>query len=339
MDTTILAAHGMHYGCLDIDGFDPDALLGVVKDARFEQRLLGPGYFRARAQRLVFPDFSLDRGTYTQQVLAKGMFAPDMMGLALATRCDEPMWLNGRRVEEGQLMVFAEDRELAVRSVSPLWQWVVLRIPRNALQAAVYARLRRELELPQRGWRLCPRTADRNARLRMCVQFVLRQAARWSVSTALDDAGLLGQLLLDAFIDALERAAGVDEASRQRGRLEQRERFLQRAEAFLLCHDTQQFSSHALGSALAMSGRQLERVFRDVYGMTPKRWHQVARLNQARQLLLDQPRARVTEIAMRAGFSHLGRFASDYRELFGERPRDTRISINREQIHADYTPS
>lgn len=323
METPILAVHGMHYGCLEVDGFDPEALMGVVKDSRFEQRLLGPGYFRARAQRMVFPDFSLDRGTYTQPVLAKGMFAPDMMGLALATRCGEPMWLNGRRVEEGQLMVFAEDRELAVRSVSPLWQWVVLRIPRNSLQAAVYSRLQRELPLPERGWRLCPRTADRNLKLRLRVQLALQRASQWGPATSVAEAGMLGELLLDAFVHALERAAGADEASRQIGRLQQRERFLQRAEAYLRSPDAQQFSSRALESALSMSERQLERVFRDVYGMTPKRWHQVARLNQARQLLLDHPRIGVTEIALRSGFSHLGRFASEYRQLFGESPSET----------------
>lgn len=332
MDTTFLSAHGMHYGCLDIDGFDPEALLGVVKDARFEQRLLGPGYFRARAQRLVFPGFSLDRGTYTQPVLAKGMFAPDMMGLALASHCGEPMWLNGQRVREGQLMVFAEDREVAVRSVSPLWQWVVLRIPRSSLQAAVFARLQRELPLPQHGWRLCPRTADDNLKLKMCVQFVLQQAARWSPATSMAEASMLGELLLDAFVDALEGAAGSHESSRHLGRLEQRERFLQRAEAFLCSQDALQYSSRALGSALSMSERQLERVFHDVYGMTPKRWHQVARLNQARQLLLDEPRACVTEVALRAGFSHLGRFASEYRQLFGERPSDTHISVNKAKM-------
>ncbi|WP_303746504.1 helix-turn-helix domain-containing protein [Stenotrophomonas pigmentata] len=329
MDATILAAHGMQYGCLDIDGFNPDALLGVVKDTSFEQRLLGAGYFKARAQRLVFPAFSLDRGTYTQQVLAKGMFAPDMMGLALATRCGEPMWLNGRRVEEGQLMIFAEDRELAVRSVSPLWQWAVLRIPRSSLQAAIFCRLRRELALPQHGWRLCPRTADRNLKLRMRVQLALHRASQWGPSTPVAEADMLGELLLDAFVTALERASGAGEAVVTMDRLQQKERFLQRAEAYLRSHEAQQFSSRSLESALSMSERQMERVFRDIYGMTPKRWYQVARLNQARKLLLDEPGSRVTEIAFRSGFSHLGRFASDYRDLFGERPSETHTACNK----------
>ena len=31
----------------------------------------------------------------------------------------------------------------------------------------------------------------------------------------------------------------------------------------------------------------------------------------------------VTETALRWGFSHLGRFAADYRKTFGERPSET----------------
>jgi len=34
----------------------------------------------------------------------------------------------------------------------------------------------------------------------------------------------------------------------------------------------------------------------------------------------------ISEIAMRWGFLHFGRFSEDYRRLFGERPRDTLAS-------------
>ncbi len=327
---TALEALGMHYGCLNVDGFNPEALLDVVKDGQFEQRLLGAGglSFRARAQRILFSGFNLDRGTYTLPVLAKGSFGGAMMGLALATHCEQPMWLNGVRVEEGQLMIFAEDRELAVRSVTPLWQWAVLRIPRSTLQAAVHARLGRDIALPQTGWQLCPRTVDRNARLRGQIHRAMHLAARWDASTAVEEGRLVGELLVDAFVDAMGRADGYPETASRFANRMKRERILQRAEALLQGSDVQEFSSSALSNALSLSERQLERIFRDIYGMTPKRWHQVARLNQARQMLLYGRGRCVTEIALRAGFSHLGRFARDYHALFGERPRDTHLAMS-----------
>jgi AraC-like DNA-binding protein len=49
-----------------------------------------------------------------------------------------------------------------------------------------------------------------------------------------------------------------------------------------------------------------------------------ARLKQAR-LQLDAPRpgATVTEVALDCGFTHLGRFSSEYRRRFGELPSQT----------------
>jgi AraC family ethanolamine operon transcriptional activator len=48
-------------------------------------------------------------------------------------------------------------------------------------------------------------------------------------------------------------------------------------------------------------------------------------LNAARRdLRMARDRSeRISDIAMRWGFLHLGRFAEEYRLLFGERPTDT----------------
>ncbi|KRA46303.1 AraC family transcriptional regulator [Pseudoxanthomonas sp. Root630] len=321
----VLATHGMYYVCLQVDGFNPDALSGVVKDTRFEQRLMGAGHFHARAQRIVFDGFSLDCGTYSLPVFANGSFGEGVIGLALATHCDVPMWLNGTQVKAGQLMVFTEDRELAVRTISPLWQWTVLLAPRALLQAAIHARLNREISIPERGWHLCAPAADANARLRRAVHHALKQAARWNASTSLTDACLLGDYLLDAFIGALARGSREESAVASSVRELRHEIVVRRAEAFLGDYGDEPFRSAALEVALGMSERQLERVFQDVYGVSPRRWHQVARLNEACRILLHEPTARVTDAALRSGFTHLGRFSRDYGALFGETPSATRM--------------
>ncbi len=50
-----------------------------------------------------------------------------------------------------------------------------------------------------------------------------------------------------------------------------------------------------------------------------------SRLRTARSLLLeaDPTRCSVTEVALRCGFRHLGRFSVEYREAFGEKPSET----------------
>ena len=80
-----------------------------------------------------------------------------------------------------------------------------------------------------------------------------------------------------------------------------------------------------LATALGMSQRTLEGLFQDHMGLSPKRYAMVLQLNAAhRQLLRSSPdNATVAGVARACGVRHLGRFASAYRQQFGEAPSDT----------------
>ena len=72
------------------------------------------------------------------------------------------------------------------------------------------------------------------------------------------------------------------------------------------------------------SERTLHHVFRDIYDVSPKHFLKARRLFATRQLLLAAPSQRtISEIAMDLGFFDLGRFAHDYRLMFGELPSQT----------------
>jgi AraC family ethanolamine operon transcriptional activator len=71
----------------------------------------------------------------------------------------------------------------------------------------------------------------------------------------------------------------------------------------------------------------LNHAFEQVLGMGPATYLRRLRLNQVRRSL-RQPRAdgeptSVAEIALDHGFWHPGRFSRQYRELFGESPRES----------------
>ncbi len=76
---------------------------------------------------------------------------------------------------------------------------------------------------------------------------------------------------------------------------------------------------------LAIGERSLRRLFEEHFGMSPGRYLRLRRLNQARRELLygDTAYKSVTEVGVRYGFFDLGRFAADYRALFGELPSAT----------------
>jgi transcriptional regulator GlxA family with amidase domain len=71
-------------------------------------------------------------------------------------------------------------------------------------------------------------------------------------------------------------------------------------------------------------GRTLLKHFRDHHGVSPMRYLRDARLARVREALTRAgPADSVTAIALTWGFSHLGRFAIEYRARFGESPSDT----------------
>jgi len=71
-------------------------------------------------------------------------------------------------------------------------------------------------------------------------------------------------------------------------------------------------------------GRTLFKHFRDFTGVSPMRYLSNARYERVRDALRHaQPGDTVSQIAMRCGFTHMGRFAVEYRQRFGEAPSTT----------------
>ena len=79
-----------------------------------------------------------------------------------------------------------------------------------------------------------------------------------------------------------------------------------------------------IAEASGIAGRTLFQYFRDFRGTSPMRYLRDARFEMVREALKrGQAEGSVAEVAMRWGFSHLGRFAVEYRRRFGESPSNT----------------
>jgi transcriptional regulator GlxA family with amidase domain len=78
-------------------------------------------------------------------------------------------------------------------------------------------------------------------------------------------------------------------------------------------------------AATGVHQRVLELVFHEALGVTPRKYLRWNRMNQAHRELLATVAgsASVKEIAAQWGFSEPGRFAVEYKHLFGESPSKT----------------
>jgi len=101
-------------------------------------------------------------------------------------------------------------------------------------------------------------------------------------------------------------------------------RDIKRAVDYLEAHLDAPVTLADLVAAAGVAGRTLLQHFRDAKGVSPIRYLRNARFAKVREALARaQPGDSVTAIAMSWGFTHMGRFAVEYRKRFGESPSET----------------
>lgn len=102
-------------------------------------------------------------------------------------------------------------------------------------------------------------------------------------------------------------------------------RYVRRAEEYMRAHAQEPIAIADIVAVAGVGARTLSWGFRRYRGVTPLARLRAIRLEGARNdLRRSMPAGEsVTDVALRWGFGHLGRFAKDYAERFGELPSDT----------------
>ena len=103
-----------------------------------------------------------------------------------------------------------------------------------------------------------------------------------------------------------------------------RQQAAKRAEQYLIANVKEPVTLADLCEAARANERTLLLGFHEVFGTTPKAFLKSLRLNRVRQDLQKAPPGKtITDVALRWGFTHLSRFAADYRRMFDEFPHET----------------
>ena len=157
----------------------------------------------------------------------------------------------------------------------------------------------------------------------------LKAQARMLAESGTSNGGIAEHFeadLQDYIADLAEAAAGerntyvaLDRSPRTR------QRQANAARDHILSNLQRPIAASQLPSIVGASRRQLEYAFHDAFGLGPREFIHVTRLNEIRRELLARrdDGVTVTEVAFAWGINHLGRFAASYRQLFGESPAET----------------
>ncbi|MBY4676711.1 AraC family transcriptional regulator [Marinobacterium arenosum] len=94
--------------------------------------------------------------------------------------------------------------------------------------------------------------------------------------------------------------------------------------AYIEAHIRDDLAVEELAQVANVSVRTVYNLFAKYFNVTPKLFIKQSKLRSLREELQNNAAIRnVTEVALDYGFSHLGRFSSDYRKMFGELPSET----------------
>jgi AraC-like DNA-binding protein len=182
------------------------------------------------------------------------------------------------------------------------------------------------------------RPIDKRIRFEMAMDLTSPAGARWLsmlkiLLDTLDDPDTLVTTGLPAHIDYLERALIAGLLVRQPHSLTAQvntplepsnpqavQRVIDHVESF----PGSQFTVGDLAAIAGVGARQLQNLFHEQFGMSPTTYIRHIRLDGVRaDLLRGNDSTKVSNVAFSWGFNHLGRFASQYEQKFGETPSQT----------------
>jgi AraC family ethanolamine operon transcriptional activator len=304
--------------CVRLPSFDPNAMRVALQGGAIEHLQLGRGVFNGILTHSASDSLRTDWGRYNLPVQAWGGLSRNMLTVGVLVGGEGAWRIQGSAGASGDMVVLAEGGELLINLPNHA-EWLAMQVPRERLEAAgvPLGDLR-----GVSAWRMGALPGDSVGHL-ADVAPVLAPLEAASVGADVDVETAQEQLFT-ALLCEWERRRALREPA-HRLQPSERLRVVRRAEDYIEAQPGALLRIDDLCSAACTSIATLERVFREVFGITPRRYLTLRRLAGVRNDLLNgDPAHSVTEVATRWGFFHLGRFALEYGQLYGERPSQTR---------------
>ncbi|MEM5389648.1 AraC family transcriptional regulator [Paraburkholderia phymatum] len=263
----------------------------------------------------------VEYGTDVTVLVRKG--APlNCYSISLPLTGEQKLAMRGRlwSSDEGKGLIVSpeETQELAIGGNC---RKIIVSIPRPALRTVLETLLQRPLDgalvfQPD----MDAANGDQAAWWRL-VKFVLGEMEQsapllnHSYLTADIEHALLKGLLLSQPHNYFEELATLRSAPPH---------YLRRARQFIVDNARNDIALEDIERAAGVSRYRLFEAFRQHFGQSPMAFVRRFRLEGVRRDLLEhRSEHNVSSIAMSWGFSHLGRFSSEYKDLFGETPSQT----------------
>jgi AraC family transcriptional regulator, ethanolamine operon transcriptional activator len=267
-------------------------------------------------EHLSLGDVSLQWGQAAGPNVVEGTSQAGGLNLFLPQFNSDSIVGNGHRMKQGTLMLIEGGSEFCLASTSHN-RWSSIYIPLDQFTAHGIP----ELTTLRKHSVMAPTGATR--RLRGMVETLGTVSA--SASDGLWKKSAV-KTIRHKIAKAIGEAIGLSKADAVHGRSPfSRSQIAHRALQIVEEYSEPQISVDTLANKVGISERTLRAAFGEYFGIAPNRYLKLRTLHQARRRLKDSDpqETTVTEIALGLGIWELGRFSSDYKQLFDELPSQT----------------
>jgi AraC-like DNA-binding protein len=299
---------------------DPEPFQNAIRRGHFEVLPTARGDFRSELVRVDFDTIWMQRASENLPLIHRGAVSADRVIILFLPDPDHAaLRYCGLEVGRSDIVVNGSDI-LTVSSAAPSG-WASMSLEPQTFAAAAEAITGREILRPSTSHLVRP-----------AAEILRRLSAlhRSAAALARSDPWLLVKPEVSyAFETQLTElmVRGIAEGNPVRvtaGILRQRT-IIARFEEFLEMRREQPVYLIDICKAVGVSERTLRAACQEQFGLSPTRYLWLRRMYLARRRLAEGPArtTSVTEVAMANGFWELGRFATEYRALFGETPSMT----------------
>lgn len=321
-DESFAGDHAMRLRSLAVHGIE-DLELATGGDREFRPTQVGLREPTGRLALWGFGGLTLTYGRWRADIHVAGTLSNRQLSLGILLAGSRGVTVLGKDAKPGDLVVVGEGRENDARYRSEL-EYVVASVDK-----ADVPRLAEEegLVIPRGvldGHDLIRPEGGKAARLVKRMTRITEGLWNGPLRSIGPEAERsLADEIVREFVHCLSGAIPGEGVRRRPGA--DLPRIVKRAEDWLDADASVRPSIQEMSRVLGVSPRQLYRAFDAEVGMSPAKFVRQHRMTQARLELVnaDPAETTVTHVAQSWGFWELGRFAVEYRQLFGESPSET----------------
>jgi AraC-like DNA-binding protein len=280
----------------------------------------GPGVFRARLSRIALLRLRLAAAEEHLPRILMLAVPPGTMLVALPGAGEPAPVLGGISMGPREIMTLGPGERLHMRSYGP-YRWGAIWLPESELVRYGSVMIGSAFVVPSGAvrWRLRPATGRHLRHLHSAaIGFV---EGRSDVLVDRETAHGLEQQLIEALVDGLAEGSAIEAPPDTRHHRDLALRF----EALLTSEPERAFRMAEICKALGDSERTLRLACAEQLGMSPIQYARRRRMELVHRALRrgNPETASIAGLARRYGFRSPGRFAAEYRGVYGEPPSAT----------------